>query len=79
MVDEVITHSWMRQLGIADGAAWPAMFSTSCRMRTAESGSTAVSLHALGAIARLAGDYRQRGRFGPAGRISWRVSCATRR
>jgi hypothetical protein len=74
MVDEIITHSWMRQLGIADGARLAGdvldeLSDADCRERI-----DGVSLHALGAIARLAGDYRQRGVSEPLVDI-WRISC----
>lgn len=61
MADEIITQNWMRQLGIADGARLAGeVLDGLCDADTRER-IDSVSLHTLASIARLAGDYRQRG------------------
>jgi hypothetical protein len=74
MADEIMTQSWMRQLGIADGARLAGQVLDELSDAETRERIDSVSLHTLAAIGRLAGDYRQRGVSEPLIGI-WRTSC----
>ena len=74
MADEIITQSWMRQLGVADGARLAGEVLDELSDADSRERIDSVSLHTLAAIGRLAGDYRQRGVSEPL-IGTWRAAC----
>jgi len=74
MVDQIMTQSWMRQLGIADGARLAGAVLDELVDAESRERIDCVSLHTIAAIGSLASDYRQRGVSEPLIQM-WRVSC----
>ena len=74
MADDTITQNWMQQLGTADGARLAGEVLDELSDADTRERIDSVSLHALAAIARLAGDYRRRGVSEPLIN-TWRVAC----
>ena len=74
MVDEIMTQSWMRQLGIADGARLAGAVLDELADADSRERIDSVSLHTIAAIGSLASDYRQRG-VAEAHIQTWRVAC----
>jgi len=74
MVDQIMTQSWMRQLGIADGARLVGGVLDELADAESRERIDSVSLHTIAAIGSLASDYRQRGVSEPLIE-TWRISC----
>jgi len=74
MVDQIMTQSWMRQLGIADGARLAGGVLDELADAESRERIDSVSLHTIAAIGSLASDYRQRGVSEPLIE-TWRISC----
>jgi hypothetical protein len=74
MVDQMMTQSWMRQLGIADGARLAGAVLDELADADSRERIDSVSLHTMAAIGSLAGDYRRRGVSEPLIE-TWRVTC----
>ena len=75
MVDQIMTQSWMRQLGIADGARLAGgVLDELAEADNSRERIDSVSLHTMAAIGSLASDYRQRGVSEPLIE-TWRISC----
>jgi hypothetical protein len=74
MVDQIMTQSWMRQLGIADGARLASAVLDDLADAESRERIDSVSLHTIAAIGSLASDYRQRGVSEPLIQ-TWRVAC----
>jgi hypothetical protein len=74
MVDQIMTQSWMRQIGIADGARLAGGVLDELADADSRERIDSVSLHTIAAIGSLASDYRQRGVSEPLIE-TWRISC----
>ena len=74
MVDQIMTQSWMRQLGIADGARLAGAVLDELVDADSRERIDSISLHTIAAIGSLASDYRQRGVSDPLIQ-TWRVAC----